>query len=290
MNLTLPPEVPCILHIFRQDVRLTLICVIASPSPLRSVSPLPPSVQHHDDPPEVDISEHHYYPTKSSTSQSTPPLAQAPMMNPFGGQDADIRQMMMEHPLFRNMPRDGTAPPFADMPGVNATPGAEGIAQDPMLEMMQKLMGGANGGIPGLGMGAPPGQVSSPKNGGWDLMWKLLHLAVMVFVTLYVVGESRWTGMSEERLKPREKQGGHDLFYYFAGTELALQSGRFLLEKGRLQGDGWMAFLASNLPQPWGMYLETAARYSIIWTTIVRDGLVIIFTLGIVSWWNALHA
>lgn len=197
--------------------------------------------------------------------------------------------MMMEHPLFRNMPRDGTAPPFADMPGMNAT-GAEGMAQDPMLEMMQKLMGGANGGIPGLGMGAPPGQAVIPKSAGWDLMWKLLHLAAMVILTLYVAGGSKWTGTKEERLKTGEKQHGQDLFYYFAGTELALQSGRFLLEKGRLQGGGWMAFLASNLPQPWGGYLETAARYSEIWTTTVRDGLIVVFTLGIVSWMGALHA
>lgn len=77
------------------------------------------------------------------------------------------------------------------------------------------------------------------------------------------------------------------LFWYFAMMELFLQTGRFLLEKGRPPQGSWLTTIAGFLPPPFNMYLGTVARYSVFLWTILADAGVVIFALGLASWWNS---
>jgi hypothetical protein len=69
--------------------------------------------------------------------------------------------------------------------------------------------------------------------------------------------------------------------------ELILQSGRFLLEKGRPPQGSMLTSVAEFLPPPFSIYLSTLARYSVFLWTILADAGVVIFALGIASWWNS---
>lgn len=76
------------------------------------------------------------------------------------------------------------------------------------------------------------------------------------------------------------------LFWYFALMELLLQSTRFLLEKGRPPQGSLLTKVAGFLPAPFSTYLSTLARYSVFLWAILADAGVVIFALGIASWWN----
>ena len=68
--------------------------------------------------------------------------------------------------------------------------------------------------------------------------------------------------------------------------ELLLQSGRFMIEKGRPPQGSWLTTAAGFLPPPFSTYLGTLARYSVFLYTILADAGVVIFVLGMASWWN----
>ena len=69
--------------------------------------------------------------------------------------------------------------------------------------------------------------------------------------------------------------------------ELVLQSGRFLLEKGRPPQGSILTTIAGFLPAPFSTFLGTLARYSVFLWTILADIGVVIFALGMVAWWNS---
>ena len=66
-----------------------------------------------------------------------------------------------------------------------------------------------------------------------------------------------------------------------------MQSGRFMLEKGRPPPGSLLTTVAGFLPPPFNFYLSTLARYSVFLWTILADAGVVIFALGIASWWNS---
>jgi len=47
-----------------------------------------------------------------------------------------------------------------------------------------------------------------------------------------------------------------------------------------------MGTLAQVLPQPWAGYLRVVGRYSVIYTTVVADAMVVVFVLGVIAWWK----
>ena len=40
------------------------------------------------------------------------------------------------------------------------------------------------------------------------------------------------------------------------------------------------------LREPYRTWLMLASRYSRIWSTVVEDGMVVVFVVGLVAWWR----
>ena len=75
-------------------------------------------------------------------------------------------------------------------------------------------------------------------------------------------------------------------FWAFATTQLILQSTRYFLERDRgpMRTEGWMSMAAEAFPEPWRGWALLLGRYSLIWSTVVQDAMVVIFVLGCVAW------
>ena len=155
------------------------------------------------------------------------------------------------------------------------------------------------GGDSTSGQGATQGHSQQPeasKELRIDALWRIVHAVVALALAVYVT----MTALNVPGLStpPRTERGGTiiaaspavNLFWAFATVELLLQSTRYFLERrqarspaGRLIGT-----LATFLPPPWKGYLLLALRYRGIWSTIVDDGCVIIFIVGVMSWFHGL--
>lgn len=244
----------------------------------------------HEDPPEVDIStpEHHYYPkptTRQSSQHQAPP---APTMQDIfgtsgGPSEADMQALMAQHPLFQGMGGAG----FPGVPNLGGntgrsqgdTLGTQGEAgEDPMLQLFKTLGMEGGGGFPGM---APP-EAFPAESPGVAALWQLVHLVSMIFIAFFSLRSFDWNGRLEDRLKVFGSEKT-DLFYLFGATELGLQGARYIMEKGKLQGSGMLKMLAGILPQPWGGYVGTVARYNVIWATVMRDALILVFVLGVMG-------
>lgn len=177
------------------------------------------------------------------------------------------------------------------------------------MKMLQQLMGGMPGadgqGGEGGGGGLPPGLAAMMGAGGMGMpgmggaqtkqqdtyayLWKVLHAVFALILGIYVTATSHaFNGdVSRGGIAGAGHEGGVNVFWLFATAELVLQSSRFFLEKGTgSQLGGWIGIVGNMLPEPWGRYARLAARYSGIWSTIVEDGMVVVFVLGCVAWWK----
>jgi len=105
---------------------------------------------------------------------------------------------------------------------------------------------------------------------------------------LYLVLSLPFTGTKVGRITSNSEAQIQSVFWMFASAELALQSARYFLEKGKQEQSGWIGMAANFLPSPWREYLLLAARYSGIWTTLVGDAFVVIFMLGAWAWWQGM--
>ncbi|KAF1836866.1 hypothetical protein BDW02DRAFT_596035 [Decorospora gaudefroyi] len=232
------------------------------------------------DPDEVDISQHHYAPASQPRLPS--PFA-------FDGNQAG---------------------PFG--PGPASDP-----SQDPMMAMLQQMMGAGAGGMPGMpgapGQGgAPPGglppglanMLSGMQGGGapepspdqssaW--LWRLVHSVFSLGLAIYIVLQTPFTGSKTSRdnvpdddwtTQTTPADNFAHFFYLFATFEVVLQSSRYFIEKGQLQGSGILSTVAGILPAPYGGYVQTVGRYSVIYSTVVSDAMVVVFVLGATSWWR----
>ncbi|KAF2107296.1 hypothetical protein BDV96DRAFT_589521 [Lophiotrema nucula] len=247
------------------------------------VKPSPtPSGTATPDPDEIDISQHLYT-----------PASQPRLPSPF-----DF---------------NGTStPPFPQ-------PRSQGqdAAQDPIQAMMQQMLGGQGGGFPGMAGqpgqppdGLPPGLANlfSAMNGGagapepspqqssaW--VWRLVHSVFSLLLSFYIVFQTPFNGSKLARTSPSTLEEDWTLdaspaetfrhfFYLFATFEVVLQSSRYFIEKGQLQGGGILSSISGFLPEPYGGYVRTIGRYSIIYRTVVNDAMVVVFVLGAASWWR----
>ncbi|GAB7349210.1 hypothetical protein MBLNU459_g8136t1 [Dothideomycetes sp. NU459] len=241
--------------------------------------PVPASV---GDPDEVDISEHHYQPSRRTDSQ----LAQL--------QQQQQQQARDPFGMFGRPPA-----------------GADAGGQDPMLAMMQQMLSG--GGLPDAGnpndpnnpMNELPPMLKAMLNGqrqtqqqqqgattGAANLWRIVHAVFALGLALYIALTSTFNGSKLARAQSVDGDGtqGPRLFYLFATVELVLQSSRYFLEKGQLQGAGWLATIANSgvVPEPWAGYVRVFGRYSVIWQTVVGDAVTIVFVLGALAWWRGM--
>lgn len=223
------------------------------------------------------VSEHFYEPKQTNRI----PPQQAPNSSPFG-MFGDMSQM----------PQEGPA------------------GDDPMMAMLQQLMGGgAANGMPGGGgdpmeqmaalaqmFGGDPRQAQQAQAQAMmpatdrTYMWRIVHAVTSLMMATYVILSSNivFTGTKEAR--EQENLGGSvfgsRLFFWFASTEVVLQSSRYILERGQLPRSGLLGTAAALLPNPWSGYIKIVGRYSTIFGTVAQDAMVILFVLGMVAWWN----
>ncbi|KAL8873951.1 MAG: hypothetical protein Q9174_000638 [Haloplaca sp. 1 TL-2023] len=257
----------------------------ADVAPVPSQATQQSTLSSPNDPDEVDISEH-TYPTPDPPRNNGAPT------------EADIRQLLR------------SAPPNQDAQGDQEGPGQD----DPMVQMLQQMMGGIpgaqgeapQGGLPpGLAamLGAGGGGANGPlgQRGREDqshsldgYLWRIIHALFAFALGIYITALTTFNGAQFSKTDATTISGARDgdgeigkrLFWIFATAEVVLQSGRYFLEKGTTTQSGWLGMTAQVLPEPWKSYLGLVARYSGIWFTVVEDAMVVIFILGVVAWWK----
>jgi hypothetical protein len=186
-----------------------------------------------------------------------------------------------------------------------------------MMQMLQQMMSGA-GGIPGMGgMGGTPGQPGQPgdlppglanmfsamsggaaepspdQSSAW--LWRLVHSIFSFVLAVYIVLQTPFSGSKALRASPGDEdwtlesspsETFQHFFYMFATFEVVLQSSRFFIERGQLQGSGILSTVGAMLPEPYSGYVRLIGRYSVIYSTVVSDAMVVVFVLGAASWWR----
>ena len=258
--------------------RLLIVAIAPLPRP-------PTTVQDSSaaDPDEADISNH-AYPTQPTTRNQAPT-------------EADIRQLLRSDPSSRQDVQPG--------PGEQQAGGQD----DPMVQMLQQMMGGMSGangddqnGLPaglaallGGAVSAPgPGTAAQQQQGKGEsvdaYLWKILHAVFALLLGIYMTGVTTFNGASYSATKTIpgsiDEETGHRLFWIFATAEIVLQSSRYFLEKGKISQSGWIGMAMQILPEPWKTYAGLVTRYSGIWTTVVQDAMIVVFVLGCVAWWK----
>jgi hypothetical protein len=182
-----------------------------------------------------------------------------------------------------------------------------------MMAMLQQMMGAGAGGMPGMPgapgqAGAPPGLAnmfsamqgaggaSEPlpeQSSAW--IWRLVHSVFSFGLAVYIVLQTPFTGSKLSRDNVLDDdwtshstpaQNFAHFFYLFATFEVVLQTSRYFIEKGQLQGSGILSTVAGILPAPYSGYVRTVGRYSVIYSTVVSDAMVVVFVLGATSWWR----
>jgi hypothetical protein len=249
---------------------------------------VPKAATVDDDPEEVDISDHPY--TSKNVSQTgTPRESGAAQGNP-------LQQAMMQ------------------MQAQQAQQGQQaGGEEDPMAAMMQQLMGMQGGGDPNdpnamgdlpqmaqmlstmMGGGGMGGAGQQQPSTGSAYLWRIVHAISALVIAVYIALTTTFSGSKLARTENLFVQDanfglGAKPFYVFATAELVLQTSRYFVEKGQLQGGGWLATIANSgfVPEPYAQLIRTAGRYSTIYTTIVSDAMVVVFVLGAIAWWKGL--
>jgi hypothetical protein len=184
-------------------------------------------------------------------------------------------------------------------------PAGPGGAEDPMMAMLQQMMGG--GGIPGgagaAGSGMPqfpgmmqpgPAAVAEP----YAYVWRIVHAVFALGLGLYIALATSFSGTKAEREISglgKSYVGGESgmslasvhFFWIFATAEVILQTSRFFVEKGRVQQGAVMSMISRFLPEPYKGYLALISRYSRIWTTVSADAMALVFVLGACAWWRS---
>ena len=254
---------------------------------------------------EIDINNHPY------TSPS-PPKKHSRQFNDASA-EADIRALL----------RSGAPQPRAEE-GLGVSQQQE---DDPMMRLLQQMMGGIGGdpGIEGDG-GLPPGLAailnggaggmdgfgqqrqgaSSPAlNSSSSYIWRVLHALYAMILGIYLVSHAsfaassaRLTASQSATSPPASSVSGVfeadqpavNMFWIFVTAELVLQGSRFYLDQGKDWGQGgWLQLIGGFLPEPWKGRARLVGQYSGIWNTLVEDGMVVVFMLGIMGWWNGLE-
>jgi len=191
------------------------------------------------------------------------------------------------------------ANPFAGFPGMGGMPmpGMEDAppGDDPMMKMLQQMMGGAAGEGPG-GMPSFPGMPNMPGMGQaaaadpYAYIWRIIHAVFAISLGLYISLTSKFSGSKIARLSSESVStealtpASMHFFYIFATTQVLLQTSRFYLEKGTTQQTGILGTVVGFLPEPYKGYVQLVSRYFRIWTTITGDAMILVFVLGVCSW------
>ncbi|KAF2214628.1 hypothetical protein CERZMDRAFT_105202 [Cercospora zeae-maydis SCOH1-5] len=230
-----------------------------------------------DDPDEVDISQ-------PGSFAPTPSRTPNPQQDPLAAAMLQMQQQQQQ--------------------GQGRAPGGE----DPMLKMMQQMMGGLGGdpNDPNAQQDLPPmlkammsggQQQEAAPTPGSAYLWRIVHAVFAFGLAFYICLTSTFNGTKLARSSSvyTEEEGyglGPRLFVIFTSAELVLQSTRYFVERGQLQGGGMFASIVNSgvIPEPYANYIRVAGRYITIARTIFTDVMVIVFVLGCMAWWKGLGA
>ncbi|KAI1489138.1 hypothetical protein F5X96DRAFT_642084 [Biscogniauxia mediterranea] len=265
---------------------------VSEPAP----NPTPVTSDQHADPDEVDISQHYYEP-KTSTR---PPTGDGPDIS-----EAQLRQMMLglDRPV---SPGIGQPP----MPGME---GMEGMQDDPMMQMLSRMMGGgmpgaagpgganpfAGTGMEGLfGAGGNPFQQQQQQqvqqSSKTANLWRILHAIFALGLGLYVALATTFSGTQAEREHDSVIQASGllgdshsvektraNFFYIFTSVEAVLLTTRFFMDTTREPPSGWLWTISGFLPDPAKGYVRHVLRYGQIFSTVRNDALFCVFVMGV---------
>lgn len=240
-----------------------------------------------DDPDEVDISDHPYT-SKNPTRTGTPGQGGAAQADPF--QQAMMQMQAQQAQQQAGGEEDPMAKMMQQLMGMQGgqdpnDPNAMGGDLPQMAQMLSTMMGG--GGMGGSGQQQP--------STGSAYLWRIVHAISALIIAIYIAFTTTFSGSKLARTGDMFVQDanyglGAKPFYIFATAELVLQTSRYFVEKGQLQGGGILATIANSgfVPEPYAQLIRTVGRYSTIYTTIVSDAMVVVFVLGTVAWWKGL--
>ncbi|CAN9366858.1 unnamed protein product [Alternaria alternata] len=233
------------------------------------------------DPDEVDISQHHYA-----------PASQPRLPSPFAFEG-------------------NQSGPFGPGPGSDAS-------QDPMMAMLQQMMGAGADGMPGMSgapgqAGAPPGglppnlanmfsamqggsgasEPSPEQSSAW--IWRLVHSVFSFGLAVYIVLQTplldpnyhgimylTMTGLPNPLRRRTSRTSSTSLQL----SRLSYSPRAISLKRVNCRGSGILSTVAGILPAPYSGYVRTVGRYSVIYSTVVSDVMVVVFVLGATSWWR----
>lgn len=246
------------------------------------------------DPDEVDISEHFYEPQNSRQRMTPTPSG------PYPGLGGDPSQMVNEEmmrAMMMGIPPSGPGGAPGQQPGANpfgAFGGGEGAngAEDPMMAMMQQMLGGAGAAgaqlpsFPGMPpMGLPGQQASGAVVDPYAYLWRLVHALFAIGLGVYITLTVSFTGSKLAREESALLDVGYIKQLFWMGEAILL--GRFFFKgnQGSTVG-GIIGTILPMIPRPYGGYIRWIMRYSSILRTIWGDALMVVFTLGAISWWN----
>ncbi|KAI9718247.1 MAG: hypothetical protein M1812_004237 [Candelaria pacifica] len=251
--------------------------------PAASEAPPPLGVQASstqntsEDPAEVDISQHFPAnrggggaPTEAQLRQMMAgfdPSSQQQPSNPFLGPQQQQEPNPNEDPIMKMMQMLGGG-------------GASGEGQEGLPPALAAMMGGNTG----------TEQAPQKQEDRYGYLWRIVHALFALVLGVYIASVTSFSGSYVSRSKASVSSVGEEVgvrfFWVFATAELVLQSSRFFVEKGRPPQGGILAGLGTMLPEPYAGYVRVWGRYSVIYTTVVADAMVVVFVLGMVAWWR----
>ncbi len=252
---------------------------VAPPEEVLGGPAVPQAASVADDPDEVDISQ-------NASGYGTP-----------SKQNADAQNNPLAAAMFQMQQQNASR-----------QSGAQEAEDDPMVKMMQQMVGlmGGNPDDPNakppevpmalralMGGGGQAMQEEAPPATGSTYMWRIVHAVFAIVLAGYIALSSTFNGSKLARSQNvyTEEEGyglGRRLFLMFCTAELLLQSSRYFVEKGQLQGNGILAKVANSgfVPEPWAGYVRMVGRYLGIAQTIMADAMLIVFVFGMVAWWQ----
>lgn len=269
----------------------------ADPNPVSTAEPLPHrATVGPADPDEVDISRpdpgaHAPTELQASAEDEVRRLLRGPTSNnaPYPDGDGSLFGAEVGHdPIPRILQQLVGGP----MPIDERRRGQEGSEQQTGLSHSLADMLKAVGAI---GSEQGVGYEEKQSNNKFGRVWRMTHVLFALALGVYMVHMTAFNGAQFPQPangKVTEPGGRTRFFWAFATTQLILQSTRYFLERDRgpMKTEGWMSMIAGAFPEPWRGWALLLGRYSLIWSTVVQDAMVVIFVLGCVSWWEGAFA
>ncbi|KAF2141228.1 uncharacterized protein K452DRAFT_309018 [Aplosporella prunicola CBS 121167] len=184
------------------------------PAPVIAAAPPSDAHAHHPDPDEVDISEHYYQPAAAGgrtslapaySNNGTPGRGLSPSPSPSPGPGAAGEDPMMR--MLQQMMGGAGGP--GDVGGSSGGSGAD--AQDPMMQLMAQMMGGAGAGGAG-GFSGMPGmpdmqqQQQQPTSSAY--VWRVVHAVFSFALAAYIALASTFNGSALSRSQSAFVGGG----------------------------------------------------------------------------------